>query len=349
MYPVTTIIGGGADMTVHAAAARGALLMITIAIMLGAAMQPAAASADSTWVTVAKYPKPVGTHCDSQTPTSCWTIADADTYVQQVWARAASNHWGWFRPVTGVFTVGFPSNLCVYAWDSRAQWTAYGSPSAANVCVQEPVEVVEYTFSRHMFADLSPQDAASIEAQRLVISEWRVAGRVAADHVPVVNVLLGPTLESYCQHFTADSEERPPGGGRVALDRTPQSVYEACGFVAREQDLQGPPAANPQPPAPPSIVASVVPRQAARCGTVRMRGAGAVTVRRTGSSCRAARQVLAPYVRGGSERAGWVCVRLAHQGVTVAKCVRAARSGSAARGRAGARVAVYGIWGGAAR
>jgi hypothetical protein len=42
-------------------------------------------------------------------------------------------------------------------------------------------------------------------------------------------------------------------------------------------------------------------------------------------------------------------VRLAHQGVTVAKCVRAARSGSAARGRAGARVAVYGIWGGAAR
>lgn len=280
---------------------------------------------------------PTGTITDPSTGAS-YTIAATD---QLAVTTTPTDALGWLNTGTGVpqlDTTGCQSTWTgtqENGWDGRAQWVAAGSPRSATSCVQVGGQVVTYSYSRLRFADIPPADIEKFSpATTLLYAEYVVEGRSLKVGYVSVNsgatlADTGSTLEEYCNTYTLGWPGDPSPG--VAVNGTPPSVYAACAAAGRfTRHASDPQAAKPAA----TVDALTAPSSAARCAAV-----GKVVVRATAVKCATARTVVARYARSLKSPAGWTCSAAVNDAGRRVRCAP-----RAAKGRAAAKAAVYGVW-----
>jgi hypothetical protein len=309
---------------------------ITTGLLAALLLLPASASAITGHY--GEYPAPTGNICGgSPIDSSDVRCTDLSKMVLVYEGIAHITDYnrrnvGFWTPLTNTYgTQSGPD--CWYAYKSMDLWYQAGSPKSIRDCVYVGTESVSLIFKSWLFNDIPVEDRNKIMARQEVhYSDLRVGGTVMLTSISVSKPYGSGSVDGYCSYFSngkwLDDRSAP------ALDRTPDSIMQACKFTRRTSDPVPDVTAPPTPEAETSIV---VPGSAARCGSVNGSGS-TVAVRSSRHSCKVARSVVNRYARSLRSPAGWSCTAIVNDTSRRAKCV------VKRTGRANPSSAVYGIW-----
>jgi hypothetical protein len=288
-----------------------------------------------------QFPRPYGTFCNTAPTVAhiCANVDDSFSYKQTA-VDATGRGWGYLRTHTGQHTLHHDG--CYYVYKSMQQWYSMGSPVGSRNCVYVGGHYVDHVLFKYMFNDIPAQDIDDfVPSEQVIIAQLVSGGQVIQANVGV-SKSSGTSLKRYCEFYSVRSWMTSLGNHmkEVALDRTPDSIMQACGFKLRYKDA---PKNEPEDGSGSSDSSSspeeetgqvVVPANSKKCGTAGLKKKR-VAVRSTSLNCRASKNVISSYARSYKSPKGWSCrATISDKGVR-AKCVRKSKK---------SRVAAYGIW-----
>lgn len=304
------------------------------ALVLGVSAQPA--FADSY-----QFPRLSGTFCATdgygvtRSPSVCFTTQETDSYKQYFIDKPNS--------LSGVFHTGenrysFGGDGCWYMYSSMSVWRQYGSPSSSKICVRSGQQTLAHYYEQFLFPDISQSDKEILPPNyKVTIVQYMSNFNILKQTVNIESEKV--SVVGYCDYFTAQDKD----GNylmKVGVDRTPQSVMQACGFKIRKSEYVPPTPSRPDPPQEDNNNDDdqvTIPNNSKPCGKIN-NGNENVTVRSEAPSCALAKRVIKRYSRTLRSPRGWSCKASMNDAKFRAKCAKKTTS------RAKRTRTIYGIW-----